>query len=53
VDWILETHVHADHLSGAAVLKKDVGGTIAIGAEVAQVQAVVRGSFNLGDGRSL
>jgi glyoxylase-like metal-dependent hydrolase (beta-lactamase superfamily II) len=49
VDCILETHVHADHLSGAAVLKKDVGGTIALGAEVAQVQAVFRGIFNLGD----
>ena len=49
VDWILETHVHADHLSGAAVLKEDLGGIIAIGAKVAQVQAVFRGIFNLGD----
>ena len=31
VDWILETHAHADHLSGAHYLKERVGGRIAIG----------------------
>jgi glyoxylase-like metal-dependent hydrolase (beta-lactamase superfamily II) len=49
VDWILETHVHADHLSGAAVLKEQLGGVIAIGGKVAEVQAMFRGIFNLGD----
>jgi glyoxylase-like metal-dependent hydrolase (beta-lactamase superfamily II) len=49
VDWILETHVHADHLSGAFILKEELGGIIAIGAKVAKVQAAFRGIFNLGD----
>lgn len=49
LDWILETHVHADHLSGAAVLKQQLGGTIAIGAEVGAVQSVFRRIFNLPD----
>lgn len=38
VHWILETHVHADHLSAAPYLKGKLGGTIGIGAEVAGVQ---------------
>jgi glyoxylase-like metal-dependent hydrolase (beta-lactamase superfamily II) len=49
VDWILETHVHADHLSGAAVLKEQLGGAIAISGKVAEVQAMFRGIFNLED----
>jgi glyoxylase-like metal-dependent hydrolase (beta-lactamase superfamily II) len=36
--WILETHVHADHLSGAQQLKARCGGRVAIGAEVVKVQ---------------
>ena len=34
LDWILETHVHADHLSGAQHLKERCGGRVAIGARV-------------------
>ena len=34
VDWILETHVHADHVSAAQVLKQRHGGRIAVGAAV-------------------
>ena len=34
VDWILETHVHADHLSSAPHVKGELGGTTAIGAHV-------------------
>lgn len=49
VDWILETHVHADHLSGAAVLQEQLGGAIAIGEKVAEVQVMFRGIFNLED----
>ena len=47
VDWILETHVHADHLSAAPYLKKKLGGRIAIGRHVAAVQETFRDVFNI------
>jgi glyoxylase-like metal-dependent hydrolase (beta-lactamase superfamily II) len=47
VDWILETHAHADHLSAAPYLKKLLGGRIAIGARIDGVQKVFKGVFNL------
>jgi glyoxylase-like metal-dependent hydrolase (beta-lactamase superfamily II) len=47
VDWILETHAHADHLSAAAHLKQVVGGKVAIGRHIQQVQKVFKGLFNL------
>lgn len=47
VDWILETHAHADHLSAAAYLKERVGGRIAIGERIREVQAVFKRLFNL------
>ena len=43
VDWILETHAHADHLSAAHYLRKKLGGRIAIGAGITQVQDVFKG----------
>ncbi len=49
IDWILETHVHADHLSGAPYLKEKLGGQTAIGAHVTAVQEVFKGVFNLAD----
>ena len=49
VDWILETHVHADHLSGAPYLKEKLGGRAAIGADVKTVQDTFKGVFNLKD----
>ena len=49
VDWILETHVHADHLSGAPHIKEKLGGTTAIGAGVTAVQETFKGVFNLKD----
>jgi len=49
VDWILETHVHADHLSGAPYLKEKLGGQTAIGANVTAVQTVFKDVFNLAD----
>ncbi len=49
IDWILETHVHADHLSGAPYLKEKVGGRTAIGADVKTVQDTFKGVFNLKD----
>ncbi|MDM0040503.1 MBL fold metallo-hydrolase [Variovorax sp. J22G21] len=47
VDWILETHAHADHLSGARWLQECVGGRIAIGAHIREVQVTFRKLYNL------
>jgi glyoxylase-like metal-dependent hydrolase (beta-lactamase superfamily II) len=47
VQWLLETHAHADHLSAAPYLKKHLGGTIAIGEGIRTVQGVFKGIFNL------
>ncbi|MGB5628300.1 MAG: MBL fold metallo-hydrolase [Woeseiaceae bacterium] len=49
VDWILETHVHADHLTGAPYIKHRLGGTTAIGTNVSAVQESFKGVFNLRD----
>lgn len=46
IDWILETHAHADHLSAAAYLKETLGSKIAIGKQITQVQAVFSDLFN-------
>jgi glyoxylase-like metal-dependent hydrolase (beta-lactamase superfamily II) len=48
VQWILETHVHADHLSAAPYLKEQVGGTLAIGSNIKTVQDVFGKVFNAG-----
>ena len=50
VDWILETHVHADHLSAAPYLKDRLGGTIGIGAQVCRVQEAFKAVYNLSNG---
>ena len=47
VEWLLETHVHADHLSAAPYLKQQLGGTLAIGAEITAVQKVFSKLFNV------
>lgn len=47
VDWILETHVHADHLSAARWLQEQTGGRIAIGQRVLEVQQVFKKLYNL------
>lgn len=57
VDWILETHVHADHLSAAAYLHDRLGAPIGIGAHVCTVQRTFARIFNTGpdfvpDGRA-
>jgi glyoxylase-like metal-dependent hydrolase (beta-lactamase superfamily II) len=49
IDWIIETHVHADHLSGAPYIKDKLGGTTAIGAGVSAVQETFKSVFNLKD----
>lgn len=48
VEWLLETHVHADHLSAAPYLKERLGGKVAIGGEVTHVQGVFGKLFNAG-----
>jgi len=47
VQWILETHVHADHLSAAPYLKQKTGAKIGIGSQVTQVQRAFSKAFNL------
>jgi len=55
VDWLLETHAHADHISAAPFLKKATGAPIVIGENIKTVQKVFKDVFNLGyvtaDGR--
>lgn len=46
VEWLLETHVHADHLSAAPYLKAALGGKIAIGANIKTVQGIFSKVFN-------
>ena len=46
VDWLLETHAHADHLSAATYLRERLGGKIGIGAEIKTVQSVFAKLFN-------
>lgn len=50
VDWILETHAHADHLSAAQHLKARLGGRVAVGAHIAAVQQVFQRIYNLDAG---
>jgi glyoxylase-like metal-dependent hydrolase (beta-lactamase superfamily II) len=47
VQWIMETHAHADHLSAAPWLKAQLGGAIVIGAGITTVQGVFKKIFNL------
>ena len=47
VEWILETHAHADHLSAARYLQQQVGGRIAIGEHIREVQATFKKLYNL------
>jgi len=47
VEWILETHAHADHLSAAPYLKEQLGGKTAIGDHIGGVQKVFKGIFNM------
>jgi len=48
VDWLLETHVHADHLSAAPWLQEQVGGKLAIGDHIRTVQHIFGKVFNAG-----
>ena len=48
IDWILETHVHADHLSAAPYIQAQLGGRLAIGSHITTVQQVFGKLFNAG-----
>ncbi|WP_303290120.1 MBL fold metallo-hydrolase [Marinobacter sp. SS5-14b] len=48
VEWILETHVHADHLSAAPYLHEHLGGKTGIGAKIVDVQDIFGKAFNAG-----
>ena len=48
VTWILETHVHADHLSAAPYLKSRLGGKTGVSDSITHVQSTFKGVFNLG-----
>lgn len=48
VEWILETHVHADHLSAAPYIKEQLGGTLAIGRDIVTAQDTFGTLFNAG-----
>jgi glyoxylase-like metal-dependent hydrolase (beta-lactamase superfamily II) len=48
VEWILETHVHADHLSAAPYLQEQLGGKTGIGARIIEVQEIFGKAFNAG-----
>src|SRR4030095_12619731 len=52
IDWVLETHVHADHLSGAPLIKARTGAKIAIGEHVRDVQTIFRPIFGAEDVKS-
>jgi len=47
VDWVLETHAHADHLSASPFVREQLGGKIAIGDRITAVQEIFKNVFNL------
>jgi len=49
IEWVLETHVHADHLSGAPLIKLRTGARVAIGEHVRDVQSIFRPIFGAED----
>ena len=53
VDYIIETHVHADHLSTAPYLRDQIGGKVAIGSRITQVQHSFGDIYNAEQGGSV
>jgi glyoxylase-like metal-dependent hydrolase (beta-lactamase superfamily II) len=52
IEWVLETHAHADHLSGAPYIKSKTGARIGIGEHIKDVQRIFRPVFNAQDLRT-
>lgn len=48
VDWVLESHVHADHLSAAPYIRRELGGQMGIGGQIISVQEIFGKVFNAG-----
>jgi len=48
VEWLIETHAHADHLSAAPYIQRELGGKIGIGEQITQVQEIFGKVFNAG-----
>ena len=48
LDWIIETHVHADHVSDAQYFKSELGGKIAIGGRIKEVQETFASIYDEG-----
>ena len=48
LEWIIETHVHADHLSGAPYVQQELGGKIGIGSKITEIQETFGKVFNEG-----
>jgi glyoxylase-like metal-dependent hydrolase (beta-lactamase superfamily II) len=49
IEWVLETHIHADHLSGACIIAGRTGARVGIGAQVREVQRIFRPVFGAAD----
>ena len=49
IDWVLETHAHADHLSAAPFIKAETGARVGIGEHITEVQAIFRPVFHADD----
>lgn len=49
IEWILETHAHADHLTAAPFLKRATGAPVAIGEHITTVQGAFKKLFNIAD----
>ncbi len=49
IDWVLETHAHADHLSGAPYIKLKTGAKVGIGEHIRDVQKIFRPVFDARD----
>ena len=49
IEWVLETHAHADHLSGAPYMKQKTGAKVGIGEHIKDVQQIFRAVFNITD----
>lgn len=49
IEWVLETHAHADHLSAAPFIRRELGGRLGIGEGIRSVQGRFKRMFNLGD----
>lgn len=48
VEWLIETHVHADHLSASPYIQKKLGGKIGISNKISEIQNIFGKIFNAG-----